>query len=149
MQTFYNVTKRIFPFNSFFSAISPPISVISMFFVRALNARLDPSTPLIVNTVNPGFCVSELRRDLPAPISWIMAIMEAIMAFSTEEGSRQLVFGAVGPGALRGEYINQSQVEEASDFVIGPVGQKVEGQLWVRRSNTFRVGRLINSTWHY
>ncbi|KAJ7354473.1 hypothetical protein DFH08DRAFT_922857 [Mycena albidolilacea] len=113
MQTFYNVTK-----------------LISMFFVRALNARLDPSTPLIVNTVNPGFCVSELRRDLPAPISWIMAIMEAIMAFSTEEGSRQLVFGAVGPGALRGEYINQSQVEEASDFVIGPVGQKVEGQLW-------------------
>ncbi|KAF7357962.1 NAD(P)-binding protein [Mycena venus] len=113
MQTFYNVTKTL-----------------NIFFVRALNARLGASTPLIVTAVNPGFCVSELRRDLPAPISWIMALMERIMAFTTEEGSRQLVFGAVGPGALRGEYINQSRVEEPSDFIISSDGRKAEDQLW-------------------
>ncbi|KAF8138046.1 short-chain dehydrogenase [Mycena galopus ATCC 62051] len=113
MQTFYNVTK-----------------LLNVFFVRGLNTRLDTSSPLIVNAVNPGFCVSELRRDFRPPLSWIMSFFERIMAFTTEEGSRQLVFGAVGHGALRGEYINQSCVEEASDFVVGAVGQKAEGQIW-------------------
>ncbi|KAJ7810039.1 hypothetical protein B0H14DRAFT_3758461 [Mycena olivaceomarginata] len=128
MQTFYNVTKRIFPFNSFLCNLTPHQS--SACFRARPERTPRPLHPADRQHREPSFCVSELRRDLPAPISWIMAIMEAIMAFSTEEGSRQLVFGAVGPGALRGEYINQSQVEEASDFVIGPVGQKVEGQLW-------------------
>ncbi|KAF7357966.1 NAD(P)-binding protein [Mycena venus] len=112
-QTFYNVTKTL-----------------NIFFVRALNARLGASTPLIVTAVNPGFCVSGLRRDFLPPISWIMALMERIMAFTTEEGSRQLVFGAVGPGVLRGEYINQSRVEEPSDFIISSDGRKAEDQLW-------------------
>ncbi|KAJ7861310.1 hypothetical protein B0H14DRAFT_537850 [Mycena olivaceomarginata] len=113
MRSLYNITKTL-----------------NIFFVRALSASLGASTPLIVTAVNPGFCASDLLRDLSPPISWIMALYKRLMAFTAEEGSRQLVFGAIGPGALRGEYINQSRVEEPSDFVVGPEGRKAEDQLW-------------------
>ncbi|KAJ6456427.1 hypothetical protein C8R45DRAFT_914010 [Mycena sanguinolenta] len=113
MRTFYNLTK-----------------LMNILFVRALNNRIDVSTPLVVNAVNPGFCVSELRRDIPFPLSWIMSFFEWLTAFTTEEGSRQLVFGAVGSGKLRGEYINQSHVEEPSDFVVGAEGKKAEDRVW-------------------
>ncbi|KAJ7696026.1 hypothetical protein B0H17DRAFT_1054612 [Mycena rosella] len=35
---------------------------LSIFFVRALNARIAVSTPLVVNAVNPGYCYSNIRQ---------------------------------------------------------------------------------------
>ncbi|KAJ7756225.1 hypothetical protein B0H16DRAFT_1315267 [Mycena metata] len=117
MRSSYNITK-----------------LLNLLFVRELNARLGPTAPLIVDAVNPGMCVSELRRDLPAFLAFIFRTLERIMAFTAEQGSRQLVFGALGeptnPDALRGAYINQSRIEEPSDFVIGAEGHKAQGQIW-------------------
>ncbi|KAJ7760695.1 hypothetical protein DFH07DRAFT_816417, partial [Mycena maculata] len=116
MGTFYMVTK-----------------LLNVLFVRALNERLG-TAPLIVNAVNPGLCVSELTRDLSGPTSWIASLLTRILAFTTEEGGRRLVHGAVGmpenPDKLRGEYLNQCQVEEPSDFVISPEGQKAQDRIW-------------------
>ncbi|KAJ7160952.1 hypothetical protein C8R46DRAFT_1284743 [Mycena filopes] len=113
----------------------PTTKLLNVLFVRALNARLGPTAPLIINAVNPGMCVSELRRDLPTGIALVAGIAESIMAFTTEEGSRQLVFGAVGEDAsrgdkLRGEYINQSRVEESSDFVVSKAGERAQDMIW-------------------
>ncbi|KAJ7756205.1 hypothetical protein B0H16DRAFT_694862 [Mycena metata] len=112
----------------------PTTKLLNIYFMRGLNEYLGPTAPIIVNAVNPGMCVSELRRDLPAVIAFISRIVERIMAFTAEEGSRQLVFGALGeaknPDALRGAYINQSRVEEPSDFVIGSAGHKAQSQIW-------------------
>ncbi|KAJ7160935.1 hypothetical protein C8R46DRAFT_1106009 [Mycena filopes] len=117
MRTYYNLTK-----------------LLNIMFARGLDARLGADAPVVVNTVNPGMCVSELRRDLPAVLAFIFGIAERIMAFTAEEGSRQLVFGALGhperPADLRGEYINQSRVEEPSDYVVGAVGRKAQDQIW-------------------
>ncbi|KAJ7256695.1 hypothetical protein C8J57DRAFT_1517334 [Mycena rebaudengoi] len=110
LRSLYNITK-----------------ILNIFFVRALNARLGTSTPLIVTAVNPGFCASDLLRDLLSSISWIMALYQRLMTFTTEEGSWQLVFGAVWPGELHGEYINRSRMEELSDFVVGPGGTEDGG----------------------
>ncbi|KAJ7466908.1 hypothetical protein FB451DRAFT_1483757 [Mycena latifolia] len=68
-------------------------------------------------------------------VMWLVtSIMERILAFPTEVGSRQLVWGAVGrpenPDALRGAYTNQCQVEEPSDFAISPEGQKAQDRIW-------------------
>ncbi|KAJ6526942.1 hypothetical protein DFH09DRAFT_935822 [Mycena vulgaris] len=116
MQTQYMVTK-----------------LLNVLFIRALNARLGAS-PLIVNTVNPGFCHSELARDMSPVKMFFSSIVKRIFAFTTEEGSRQLVWGAVGlpqsPNKLRGEYISQSTVEEPSDFVISAEGGKAQDQIW-------------------
>ncbi|KAJ7121955.1 hypothetical protein C8R43DRAFT_959322 [Mycena crocata] len=116
MQTFYFITK-----------------LLNVLFVRALNARLGDA-PLIVNAVNPGFCVSELRRGFTGVAGIFMSIMVSLLAFSTDEGSRRLVWGAVGfpedPNKLRGQYLNHNRVDESSDFVISAEGQKFQNDTW-------------------
>ena len=61
--------------------------------------------------------------------------MEASFARTTEEGSRQFVYAAVG-GAdkvdeMRGQYIDLHEVTEATDFVLGEEGKKRQDKLWV------------------
>ncbi|KAJ7367136.1 hypothetical protein DFH08DRAFT_185925 [Mycena albidolilacea] len=106
--------------------------LLNVFFVRTLNARLPPSTPVIINMVNPGFCQSELSRDTQGITGAIMRLFNRILAFTAEEGSRQLVWAAFGgePETLRGEYISGCEVEEVADFVLSPEGGKAENQLW-------------------
>ncbi|KAJ7487029.1 hypothetical protein FB451DRAFT_1337529 [Mycena latifolia] len=100
--------------------------LLNIFFMRALNAHLGPSSPIIVNAVTPGFTVSELRRDISCVTAIVLSLLERMLAYPTEEGSRRLVWAAVGlpaaAGTLRGEYINCCEVQEASDFVVGQEG---------------------------
>ncbi|KAJ6526933.1 hypothetical protein DFH09DRAFT_1414611 [Mycena vulgaris] len=107
--------------------------LLNVFFVRALNARLG-AAPLIVNAINPGLCHSELGRTMTGVKAFLFGILSSILAFTAEEGSRQLVWGAIGlpdsADKLRGEYINQCTVEEPSDFVISPEGTKVQDRIW-------------------
>ncbi|KAJ7502584.1 hypothetical protein B0H11DRAFT_2188382 [Mycena galericulata] len=131
----------------------PLTKLFNVFFVRALNARLPPSTPLIVDAADPGcssriyvaattksdlvsfrFCRSELRRDwtgLMAVFNWLN---ERLMALPTEVGSRQLVWAAVAlqdhPEKLRGEFISCFQPTEVSDFALSPPGSKAQDLIW-------------------
>ncbi|KAJ6580929.1 hypothetical protein B0H19DRAFT_488399 [Mycena capillaripes] len=108
--------------------------LLNVFFVRALNARLPPTTPLIVDTVNPGFCKSELMRGLSGPLALIATLIKSVLAFTAEVGSRQLVWAALAhqedPDKLRGEFISGSRVHEVSDFVLSSQGAKAQDQLW-------------------
>ncbi|KAF7345408.1 WW domain-containing oxidoreductase [Mycena venus] len=106
--------------------------LLTVFFVRALNARLPPSTAVIIDMVNPGFCHSELMRDAKGVAGFMFWLFKRIVAFTAEEGSRQLVYAAVGgqPDKLRGEYITGGHVEEVADFVLSPEGVKIQNQLW-------------------
>ncbi|KAJ7708868.1 hypothetical protein B0H17DRAFT_1031140 [Mycena rosella] len=108
--------------------------LLTIFFVRAFNARISPSTPVIVNTVNPGYCHSELRRTFSGFQAVVDHLTELALAFTTEEGSRQLVWGAIGeqenPETLRGAYISGCKVEEVSDFVLSPEGVKAQNDIW-------------------
>lgn len=126
--------------------------LLNVFFTRALNACVSSSAPLIVDTTNPGLCHSELRRDLPQPQRAIFGLVTKMLAFTTEEGSRQLVYAAVGgkedPSKMRGAFISMGNVQEVSDFVLSADGGKVQERIWVSVSaipsifhdlNTFRA----------
>ncbi|KAJ7483238.1 hypothetical protein FB451DRAFT_1438886, partial [Mycena latifolia] len=110
--------------------------LLNVLFVRALTARLPSSSPLIVNAVCPGYCHSELRRDLK--LSGMRAVVsflvELLFALSAEQGSRQLVFGAVAlphrTEDLRGAYVSLSKVTEPSDFVLSEEGKRVQNRVW-------------------
>ncbi|PPQ97552.1 hypothetical protein CVT26_002337 [Gymnopilus dilepis] len=113
--------------------ISFLLSVINVFFIRALNERLQ-TTYLIANAVNPGYCYSHIRSTFPwykALVDWVM---EKALARTAEEGSRNLVWAAVGgkeqEDKLRGAYISMTQVVEPSDYVIDEEGQGVQDLLW-------------------
>ncbi|KAJ6474691.1 hypothetical protein C8R47DRAFT_1022078 [Mycena vitilis] len=108
--------------------------LLNVFFVRALNERLSPSTPLIIDTVNPGFCQSELLRRASGIQALVIGLVQRIVAFTSEQGSRQLVWAAVGkqshPEELRGAYISGCKVHEVSDFILSAQGVKVQNKLW-------------------
>ncbi|VDB90977.1 unnamed protein product [Peniophora sp. CBMAI 1063] len=107
--------------------------LLTLLLVRELAKRLE-HTPIIAVVVNPGYCVSALRRNLPTGRQRVARFMEMAVGRSTEEGSRMLVWSAVGnegrEDELRGAYVNICKVDEPSDFVISEVGQEVQKRVW-------------------
>jgi hypothetical protein len=99
-----------------------------------LNARLPPSAPLVVDTVSPGYCYSELRREFTGILAVVDWLMERVLAFSTEVGSRHIVWAALArqdqPNTLRGEYISACKAQEVSDFMLSAEGAKAQDHLW-------------------
>ena len=124
--------------NSYFSRsvqVYERFLVINVFFVRELTKRLPANSPVIVTAVNPGYCKSQLGRH-PTPFYRMLdQIMEALLARTTEEGSRQLVWAAVGGAGrefdLRGGYVNKANLEEVSDYALSDEGSAVQARLWV------------------
>jgi hypothetical protein len=118
-------------------ADSERIPVLNVFFVRELTKRLPANSPVIVNAVNPGYCKSQLRRHLSFPLRVIDSILEAALARSTEEGSRNLVWAAVGGAGrefeLRGGYVSNANLQEISDYALSDEGAVVQTRLWVRK----------------
>ncbi|KAF5309362.1 hypothetical protein D9611_013999 [Ephemerocybe angulata] len=108
-------------------------TVLNVFFAQSL-AELLKDTPVIVNSLNPGYCYSELRRDFSGVKALVDYLMEKALALTTEEGSRSLVYAAVGgaedPEKLRGAYLNLNTPTEPADAVIGEEGRKRQDKLW-------------------
>ncbi|KAJ3502682.1 hypothetical protein NLJ89_g8775 [Agrocybe chaxingu] len=107
--------------------------VLNILFTRALADRLH-NKPLIVNSANPGYCYSELRRDLSglqAVFSWLM---DLVLARTAEEGAPSLVWAALGAKGeedrLRGQYTYLAEVAEPSDYVISKQGREDQDKLW-------------------
>ena len=116
----------------------PVSKLLNLFFARELASRLPEDSPLVINAVNPGFCISALRRDIPLSHYLGFWLMETFVGWSTERGSRQLIFAAVGNGdklqEMKGAYISSSEIVEPSDYVISEEGARIQRQLWVRSS---------------
>ena len=108
--------------------------VLNVFFARGLSERLRDK-PLIVNTVNPGLCHSALGRNFTGLTAWSMWLMKLVLARTSEQGSRQLIWACVGGkdniDQLRGAYISSMQVQEPSDSVVSEEGKCVQTKLWV------------------
>ncbi|KAF8184412.1 hypothetical protein BJ912DRAFT_974756, partial [Pholiota molesta] len=108
--------------------------LLDILFTRALNERLRDRS-IIVNTVNPGFCISGIRRSLSGFIlTFAIWLMEVTLARTAEEGSRQLVWAAIGheekEDELRGAYISLAEVSEPSDFVLSEQGSVAQDKIW-------------------
>ncbi|KAF9254734.1 short-chain dehydrogenase [Marasmius fiardii PR-910] len=109
--------------------------ILATMFIRQLQAHLPASSPTVTCcAVNPGFCLSELRRSAPGEYAEDYKKMEDELAFTAEEGSRQLLYAAIGQRdreeEVRGGYVSFMKVTECSDFILGEVGQKLEKKVW-------------------
>lgn len=62
--------------------------------------------------------------------------MGKFLAYTSEEGSRQLIWAATGGNdrekELQGAFITRSDITEPSDYILGEEGMRVQKQLWVR-----------------
>ncbi|KII91772.1 hypothetical protein PLICRDRAFT_105127 [Plicaturopsis crispa FD-325 SS-3] len=123
--------------------------LLDVFFVRALNERLGASSAVVVDAVDPGFVYSELRREFSTSI--FNTLMEWLLAHSAEEGSRQLVYGAIGgeDAAMRGAYIALSKIQEVSDFALSPEGIESQNRVWdetieILSKTTPKLGSIVS-----
>ncbi|KAJ6545939.1 hypothetical protein B0H10DRAFT_2243839 [Mycena sp. CBHHK59/15] len=119
--------------------------LLNVFFTRELSARLGPSAPLIVTTVDPGFTVSELRRDVMGGQGAFLLVLESVFAYNAEAASRRPLYAALGlhntPDALRGRFVNNSlTIEESSDFVESAEGMQIQKEIW--RETMSILGKL-------
>ncbi|ESK97852.1 retinol dehydrogenase 12 [Moniliophthora roreri MCA 2997] len=126
----------------------PETKFLNVLFTRAIQSHLGTHhPPLVVSAVNPGFCYSELRRGMSGFFYWLM---EKVLALTTEEGSRQLVYAALADHEeMPGGYVSFSDVVEPSDGVIDEAGQRLEERfwsdlIWVGAKVDDRVPRIVN-----
>jgi len=132
-----------------------PLIVLTVMFVRALAEH--SSSKVIVIGPNPAFCVSDLHRDMKGFMAFLHTAGEKMLAYTTEEGSRQYVWAAVGgskdaspsePGGiytndqLHGQYTSASKIQEVSDYVLSAEGTTVQARIWVRASLTIHSSCL-------
>ena len=65
-----------------------------------------------------------------------MSIMGLLFARTAEQGSRQLVWAAVGGAGrefeLRGAYVSKADIREVSDYVLSDDGVVAQRRIWVR-----------------
>ncbi|KAK0214412.1 hypothetical protein IW262DRAFT_1405937 [Armillaria fumosa] len=108
--------------------------LLNVLFARALQHRVPSSPAITVNSLTPGFCYSDLGSGGPPEELQRLQKMREELAFTTEVGSRQLVYAAVGSldneEKLRGKYIHLSRVVEESDFVLSEDGKIVQDKVW-------------------
>ncbi|KAF9241280.1 hypothetical protein BU15DRAFT_60905 [Melanogaster broomeanus] len=108
--------------------------LLNVFFARALQDRVQSSTPLTVNSVNPGFCYSSLRRGFYEQRNCGLYLMEKLLAWTAEQGSRQLIYAAIADrdneDHMKGAFISKAAVIEPSDFVLSEEGTKMQDTLW-------------------
>ncbi len=77
-------------------------------------------------------------RNLPFTTRLSMTIVAALLARTTEQGSRQLVWAAVGGAGrefeLRGGYVTTANLREVSDYVLSNDGTVAQRRIWVRHN---------------
>jgi NAD(P)-dependent dehydrogenase (short-subunit alcohol dehydrogenase family) len=88
--------------------------LLVVLITRELAVRMGSpdSRGVIVNCANPGFCHSELARDVPKwtrPMFWLM---HKLLARTAEVGSRAHVIAGDGRIATHGQYMDNGVVAE-------------------------------------
>ena len=65
---------------------------------------------VVINCLNPGLCHSELNRSAGGLRGYLLIAMRALLARTTEVGSRTLVHAAAGGKETHGQYLSDCKV---------------------------------------
>jgi len=105
--------------------------LLNVFLTRAMAQHLS-ANDVVVDSVNPGLCHSELTREATGAVKVIFTIFKTLLARSTEKGSRTIIHAALGENQskVQGKYLNKCEIHEESDYVISDEGRKVQDRIW-------------------
>lgn len=93
---------------------SYPVSkLLQLFAVREIADKAAKKNPFVIlNTLNPGLCYTDLTRNATGPTYYMMKVLRALLAWTAEEGSRTLVHATtVGPES-HGVFISGCKLEK-------------------------------------
>ncbi|KAJ3785145.1 hypothetical protein GGU10DRAFT_313593 [Lentinula aff. detonsa] len=150
-------------FNQMWSAVhTDNSSVLNIFFARALQTRLSKFCPIVVNSVDPGYCISDLRRSIVSgPRGWLFWLMDRLVAYSSEEGSRSLIHAALAGSKAtigasedetkyKGAYLSTQNIASVSKFARSEAGLRLQETFWddmvqIASERDERVARFVKT----
>ncbi|KAL2135937.1 hypothetical protein VTI74DRAFT_6165 [Chaetomium olivicolor] len=108
-----------------------PISkLLGIFAVRSIAKEHPADTyPVTINLPSPGLCHSGLSREAKGMQKVAFTLMKALLARSTENGSRTLVDGGVQGPKSHGHYLEDCKIARPSEVVTQ--NPDVQDRLWV------------------
>ncbi|KAI5859275.1 NAD(P)-binding protein [Durotheca rogersii] len=98
--------------------------LLLILWARELAAHTDASE-ILVNMVNPGWCMTEFHRADPSS-----AAAGRYLAWSADVGARFLTDAVVAHPDSHGAYLSEQAVKPFSKFVLSAEGQAVQKKLW-------------------
>ncbi|EAQ85932.1 hypothetical protein CHGG_07184 [Chaetomium globosum CBS 148.51] len=108
--------------------------LLDILIVQELAARLDAASagasPVVVNTANPGLCMSELFRDLFSFAQFMLGFALLFFGRTAEQGSRAFTSAIAGGRESHGKYMDGGRVETTSRFVMSEKGKMVQKKVW-------------------
>ncbi|RFU35261.1 hypothetical protein B7463_g1055, partial [Scytalidium lignicola] len=106
--------------------------LFDIFAVRELGPAMDSSgkPKVILNTLTPGFCYSELMRHAKFPLNLLGWVGKLLIGRSTEVGSRTFLAAAVAGQESHGAYMTDCKVSEPSRWVRSEKGEKAQKKVY-------------------
>lgn len=100
--------------NSFFHLHSyQDTKLLQLLVVRELAARTADKKPfVIVNTINPGLCVTSLGRDAKGSMAFFLSAMYMTVAWTAEQGARTLFHATVAGPKSHGVMLDCCKIEK-------------------------------------
>ncbi|SGY74432.1 BQ5605_C005g03363 [Microbotryum silenes-dioicae] len=100
--------------------------LLNMYLAHNL-ARILEKDSVIVNVVNPGLCVSELRKEM----SWVFGKMLDMAARTTEDGSKNIAWAAVeDTSSTAGAYISVCEIKSPAASLATQKNQALQQKVW-------------------
>ncbi|KAL1867737.1 hypothetical protein Daus18300_006293 [Diaporthe australafricana] len=98
-------------------------------------------TGVIVNMVAPGLCHSGLGRDAGSFTKVMHSAIKALMARSSEEGSRTILHGLMAGEESHGKLLSGCKIKEfwVPDWVSNAEGQRLQSEIWMELVDKFEV----------
>ncbi len=126
---------------SIFSALKSPkyqpdryntSKLLEILTIRELAPAMTASgkTKVILNTLTPGFCHSELMRHAVFPLNLLGWIGKRLIGRTTEIGSRTLVAAASAGEESHGAYMADCVVQEPSKWVRSEKGKEAQQRFY-------------------
>ncbi|ESZ98598.1 hypothetical protein SBOR_1048 [Sclerotinia borealis F-4128] len=106
--------------------------LLEILIIRELAPRLSKSEKesVILNTLTPGFCHSDLMRYAVFPLSIFACIGKSLLARTAEVGSRTLVAAAAAGEESHGAYMVDCAFSEPSKYVRSEKGMNAQMRLY-------------------
>ena len=91
----------------------PLSKLLQLFVVLEMAERTRDKRPFVViNTLSPGLCYTELARDTDRSVRFRLSVLRAIFAWTAEEGARTLVHATIAGKESHGKFISGCKVEK-------------------------------------
>jgi NAD(P)-dependent dehydrogenase (short-subunit alcohol dehydrogenase family) len=107
--------------------------LLLMFIVRQMAIMLPlDSGEVIINSIAPGLCQSELFRELDGPVlGRVVNVSKKILCRPTEVGARTLVYGASAESNTHGQYLPDCKITPLKGLGKGKDGLELQNRVWV------------------